>query len=431
MMPVSGAGGAAVAMLLLTALNLFNYIDRYILFGVQPLVQKEFEIGDEKFGALTTAFFFVYMFAAPMTGWLGDRFPRKPLILAGAFLWCALTLLTATVHSYQSLFLRHAVVGLGEATFGIFAPALLADFYPEIDRNRILSIFYIAIPVGAALGYLIGGVVGSRYGWRAPFFVSALPGVLIAIAFWIWVREPQRGASDRVGSASEAPNAPGVQRSSANASYLASVVKGLSRPAYLSATLGMAALVFSMGGISAFLPAFFVRFGGFSVAKAGLVVGGMTVVDGLLGTILGGWLAQRWLRHNHRALYLLSAWSALLAIPAALTVFFGPRSLMIPAAVVAEFFIFLNTGPLNTAIINSIGASIRSAAIAVNLFLIHALGDAPSPWIIGWISERSSLRIGLGLTLVTFAVSACLLFAGARFAPMLEPISEPEFLPKA
>jgi MFS family permease len=431
-MPPSAAGrGAIVAMLLLTALNLFNYIDRYILFGVQPLVQKEFQIGDERFGALTTAFFFVYMFAAPATGWLGDRFPRKPLILAGAFLWCALTLLTATVHSYQSLFFRHAIVGLGEATFGIFAPALLADFYPEIDRNRILSIFYIAIPVGAALGYLIGGVVGSRYGWRAPFFVSALPGVLIAIAFWIWVREPQRGGADRVSYSSElaeqavAPGSPG------GVTYLASVVRGLASPAYLSATLGMAALVFSMGGISAFLPAFFVRFGSFSVAQAGLVVGGMTVVDGLLGTILGGWLAQRWLRHNHRALYLISAWSALLAIPGALTVFFGPRSLMIPAAFMAEFFIFLNTGPLNTAIVNSVGAPIRSAAIAVNLFLIHALGDAPSPRIIGWISDRSSLRTGLGLTLITFAISAVLLFAGARFAPRLEPIDEPESLRKA
>jgi MFS transporter, Spinster family, sphingosine-1-phosphate transporter len=421
--PIAAAGRAGfIALLLLTGLNLFNYIDRYILFGVQPLVQKEFSIGDEKFGALTTAFFVVYMLAAPLTGWLGDRFRRKPLILTGAFLWCALTLLTATVHSYQALYFRHAIVGLGEATFGIFAPALLADFYPEIDRNRILSFFYIAIPVGAALGYLIGGVLGARYGWRAPFFVSALPGLLIAIALWIWVQEPGRGSADRIAYASDLPVKDGGGVPSASAGwgdYLTSVYRGLARPAYLSATLGMAALVFSMGGISAFLPTFFVRFGGYSVSKAGLVVGGMTVVDGLLGTILGGWLAQRWLRHNHRALYLLSAWSALLAIPGAVVVFFGPRSLMIPAAFAAEFFIFLNTGPLNAAILNSVGARVRSTAIAVNLFLIHALGDAPSPRIIGHISDHSSLRTGLGVTLVTFAIAAILLFAGARYAPRL------------
>lgn len=409
---------AALALALLTGLNLFNYIDRYILFGVQPLLQKEFGIGDEKFGALTTAFFFVYMFAAPLTGWLGDRFPRKPLLLAGAFLWCALTLLTATVHSYNALLFRHAVVGIGEATFGIFAPAMLADFYPEIDRNRILSVFYIAIPVGAALGYLIGGVVGGHYGWRAPFYASALPGVLIAIAFWAAVREPKRGSSDHISYSSDSPAQ--LSEAAPEPHYLASVLRALARPAYLSATLGMAALVFSMGGISAFLPTFFVRFGGFSVSSAGLLVGGITVVDGLLGTVLGGWIAQRWLRHNHRALYLLSAWSAVLAIPGAVLVFFGPRALMIPAAVAAEFFIFLNTGPLNAAIVNSVGARVRSTAIAVNLFLIHALGDASSPWIIGRISDHSSLRIGMGATLLTFAISALLLFAGARYAPRLD-----------
>jgi MFS family permease len=394
---------AAVALALLFGLNLFNYIDRYILFGVQPLIQKEFSVNDAKFGALTLAFFITYMLAAPATGWLGDRYARKPLIVFGALLWSVLTLLTAFVHSYHALFLRHALVGIGEATFGIFAPAMLADFYPEIDRNRILSIFYIAIPVGAALGYLIGGMVGYRYGWRAPFLLSAAPAAVIALIFWVVVKEPARGSADSL--------APTVDRAT---------LRGmLSNQAYWTANLGMAALVFSMGGISAFLPTFFVRIGGLTVGRAGLIVGAITAIDGLVGTIAGGWLAQRWLRRDHRALYLLSAWSALLTIPAALLVFFGPRSMMIPAAFVAEFFLFLSTGPLNAAIVNSIGASIRSTAIALNLFLIHALGDAPSPAIIGVISDHSNLRLGMAVSLVAFAISAALLFAGARFAPPL------------
>ncbi|HEY0760429.1 MAG TPA: MFS transporter [Acidisarcina sp.] len=402
--PVSGA---AMALALLFGLNLFNYIDRYILFGVQPLVQREFHVDDTKFGALTLAFFITYMLAAPATGWLGDHFPRKPFIVAGAMLWSVLTLLTALVHSYQALFLRHALVGIGEATFGVFAPAVLADFYPEIDRNRILSIFYIAIPVGAALGYLTGGVIGSRYGWRMPFMVSAVPAILIALAFWLLVKEPARGSADKV--------APTADRATLNGMLL-------HNPAYWTATLGMAALVFSMGGISAFLPTLFVRFGGLTVGRAGLIVGGITAIDGLLGTIIGGWIAQRWLRHHYRALYLLSAWSALLTIPGALLVFFGPRSVMIPAAFAAEFFLFLSTGPLNAAIVNSVGAGIRSTAIALNLFLIHALGDAPSPVIIGVISDHSNLRLGMGLTLVTFTIAAALLFAGARFAPRLPAV---------
>jgi MFS transporter, Spinster family, sphingosine-1-phosphate transporter len=277
---------AGIALFLLTALNLFNFIDRYVLPGVQPLIQRDFRINDAQAGTLTSAFFLTYMLIAPLTGWLGDRLPRKPLIIAGALIWSAATLLTATVHSYETLLIRHAVVGIGEATFSIFAPAMLADFYPEEDRNRVLSIFYVSIPVGGALGYLLGGELGGRFGWRMPFYVAALPGVLIALAFWLFVREPQRGSADTLQ--------PTVQRSS---------LRGLLRnPAYWTATLGMAMWTFSVGGISTWLPTFFNRLAGYSLAGADRAVGTITVVDGLFATIVGGWLAQIWLRRNHRAL---------------------------------------------------------------------------------------------------------------------------------
>src|SRR5271156_5923557 len=157
------ARAALIALVLLTGLNLLNYIDRYILPGAQPLIQAEFKVSDERMGALTTALFVTYMFTAPLTGWLGDRFRRKPLIIAGAVLWSLATLGTAWVHDYWTLYIRHALVGVGEATFGIFAPTVIADFYPERDRNRILSIFYVAIPLGAALGYVAGGQLGTLW----------------------------------------------------------------------------------------------------------------------------------------------------------------------------------------------------------------------------------------------------------------------------
>lgn len=407
---ISAARTAGTALFLLTALNLFNFIDRYILPGVQPLVQKEFHVNDAQIGLLTTAFFFTYMLVAPLTGWLGDRFPRKPLIIGGALLWSAATLYTYWVHSYDTLLIRHAIVGIGEATFSIFAPAMLADFYPERDRNRILSIFYVTIPVGGALGYLTGGVLGQHFGWRMPFFIAALPGVLIALGFWIFVREPRRGSADKL--------APTLDRAT---------LHGLFRnPGFWCATLGLAMWTFAVGGISTFLPTFFVRFAHMSVAKAGTVTGGLTVVDGLLGTIIGGWLGQIWLRRNSRALYLISAWGSVLAIPAAAVVFFGPQSSFLPAAFVAEFFLFLNTGPLNTAIVNSVAAPIRATAISVNLFVIHLLGDAFSPAIIGKLSDATNLRIGLSITLVTLALSGVILFTGARFAPLLSPTQSPE-----
>ncbi|HEY2001755.1 MAG TPA: MFS transporter [Acidobacteriaceae bacterium] len=394
---------AAWALGLLTALNLFNFIDRYVLPGVQPLVQHEFHATYERMGALTSAFFLTYMLAAPLTGWLGDRVPRKPLVLAGAVLWSVATLLTATVHTYGQLYFRHAVVGIGEATFSVFAPAMIADMYPERIRNKVLSVFYLSIPVGAALGYLIAGQLGSTYGWRMPFLVSAGPGVLIAILIFFFVREPERGSADRLKATPTRATIAGM----------------LTNPGYWTATLGMAMMVFTMGGISVWLPTFLWHIEGYSLAGANQLAGAVTVVDGILGTAAGGWIAQRWLRTNHRALYLVSAWSALLTLPAAGMVFFGPRSLLVPSILLAEFFLFLNTGPLNAAIVNSVSAAVRSTAIAFNLFLIHLLGDWHSPQFIGAVSDRHGLRLGLGLTLITLLLSAGILFFGARFAPPL------------
>jgi len=395
-------------LVLLIGLNLLNYIDRYILPGEVTLIQREFHSTDQQMGALTTAMFVMYMFAAPLTGWLGDHFRRKPLIIGGAVLWSVATLGTAWVHSYGTMFVRHALVGVGEATFGIFAPAVLADFYPERDRNRILSIFYLAIPVGAALGYLAGGEMGSAWGWRAPFFVCAIPGLAIAALYGWLGSEPVRGASDHVKTT--------VSRST---------FRGLfSNGAFLTATFGLATLTFAMGGISAWMPTFLHRSAGLSVGNAGLTVGGITVVDGIAGTLAGGWIAQRWLRTNDRALYLLSFWSVALTLPCGMVVFFGPKAWAIPALLVTEFFLFLNTGPLNAAIVNSVSAPVRATAISVNLFCIHAFGDTFSPTIIGAISDKSNLRVGLGVTLIFLVISGIFLLAGARFAPRLDDSPE-------
>jgi MFS family permease len=403
-----GTGPALSTVSLLLALNLLNYIDRYILSGEVSPIQHEFHATDQQMGALGTAFFFVYMFAAPATGWLGDRFRRKPLIVAGATLWSLATLAALWVHSYSTLFARQALVGIGEATFGIFAPTVLADFYPERERNRVLSIFYVAIPVGAALGYLAGGQMGARWGWRTPFFVCALPGFLAAALYGWLGREPERGASDR------------IQTNLKYGTFFANIWAIVRTPAFLTATFGLAMLTFAMGGISWWVPEFLRRVAGMSMGKASLTVGAATVIDGIVGTLVGGWIAQMWLRTNHRALYLVSAWSVVLTLPCGVLLFFGPHAWAVPALFAAEFFLFLNTGPLNTAIVNSVNAPVRATAISVNLFCIHAFGDTFSPTIIGAISDRTNLSIGLGATLIFLLFSCTILFAGARFAPLLE-----------
>jgi sugar phosphate permease len=222
---------------------------------------------------------------------------------------------------------------------------------------------------------------------------------------YLWIgREPQRGAQDH------------IRTDSSRSSFLGLFTNG----AFLTATLGLAMLTFAMGGISTWVPTFLHRSLGYPVPKASFIVSAITAFDGIVATALGGWLAQRWLRVNDRALYLFSALSVSLTLPLGALVFFGPHATAIPALFLAEFFLFLNTGPLNTAIVNSVSAPVRATAISVNLFCIHALGDTFSPQIIGAVSDRTgSLSLALGLTLVSLSISAIILQVGSRFAPRL------------
>lgn len=391
--------GATTALILLTALNFVNYIDRYILPGVQEMVKGEFHASDAEIGSLTTWFMLAYICAAPITGWLGDRFPRKPLVVFGAIFWSSMNLLSATVHTFGALNLRHAALGLGEASFGIFAPAILSDFFPAQERNRVLTIFNLAIPVGAALGYLIGGMVGSHWGWRAPFYVSAVPGILFALMILFLMREPERGASE-------------VEKTKIGKADLLALV---TNRAYLSSIFGYAFITFCMGGLSWWMPSFLHRVNGYSLGQAGFTIGAITAVTGIVGTATGGWIASRLMKRNSSALYLVSAFGCLSSIPFALMTFFGPSWATLPSLAGAEICLFLGTGPINAATVNAVTAANRASALAGQLLLIHLLGDMPSPLVIGLVSDHSNLRLGMGITTLALVIAGVILLAGGRF----------------
>lgn len=399
--------GAVMALCLLTAMNFVNYLDRYILPAVQEQMKREFHLSDNQIGSLTLWFFVAYVLASPVTGWLGDRFPRKPMIVIATLMIAATNLLTAYGHSYASLNLRHAALGVGEASFGIFAPALLADYFADDQRNAVLTVFNVAIPVGAAMGYLFGGVVAAEHGWRMAFAVSAAPGAVIALLILFLMREPTSGDGD--GTAVKARH--GMDRGS--------IGSLLTNKAYLCSIMGYAAVTFSLGGISWWMPSFLNRVEGRSLAASGTLMGGITVVCGLGGTLAGGALAQWWSRRTAKALYLVPALSAILAVLPGMVCFFGPSRMTISALSAAVFLVFLGTGPVNAATLNAVPARLRATAMAGQLFALHVFGDAFSPKIIGMVSDRSNLRLGLGLTLVTFVLAAAIFFVGARYAPPL------------
>jgi MFS transporter, Spinster family, sphingosine-1-phosphate transporter len=388
------------ALILLTALNLLNYIDRSVLFAVQPLVQAEFHLTNAQLGYLTSAFLLFYMVAAPFTGPLADRYSRKVIIAIGAFFWSGLTLLTAVTHSYQALLIRHTLVGIGEASFVTIAPTFVADLFPEEKRGRILGVFYLAIPVGTALGYVLGGNLGARFGWRFPFYVAAIPGFLLALMM-IFIPEPPRGQFDSVKETSER-----------------GTIKGLTRnPAFWTATLGMAMMTFALGGIQVWMPTFLSTMRGYSLKAANQLFGGIIVLDGTLASLAGGWLGDRFLRRTKGSYYMVSAISMALGVPVMIIALFARGRAMVPGILIAAFLLLLNTAPLNAALINSVGAHIRATAIAINIFIIHLLGDVPSPTLMGWIADRRSLQVAFICPVIAMAASSAILFYGMRFAP--------------
>jgi MFS transporter, Spinster family, sphingosine-1-phosphate transporter len=390
------------ALALLTALNLLNYIDRSVLNAVQPLVQSEFHVNDAQIGRLTTVFLIFYTISAPIMGPLADRYSRRLIIALGAFAWSGFTLLTAITHTYSGLLIRHTLVGIGEASFVTISPTLVADLFPESKRGRVLGVFYLAIPVGTALGYVLGGSLGTRFGWRTPFLLAGAPGFLLATLV-LFLPEPERGRFDTLKETAERSRVWGLARN----------------PAFVTATLGMAMMTYALGGLQVWMPTFLSRMRGYTLDQANLWFGVIILFDGLVASLAGGWLGDVLLRRTRSAYYLVSAVSMGLGIPVMIVALFNRGPAMVPGIAVAGFLLLLNTAPLNAAIINSVGAHIRATAIAVNLFVIHFLGDALSPWIIGKVSDRSSLEAGFISTVVATALSSAILFYGMKFAPPL------------
>jgi len=388
------------ALLVLTALNLLNYADRNVLFAVQPLIQKDFHLTKEQIGFLTSAFLGFYMIAAPFVGPLADRYSRKLIIVFGAIFWSGLTLLTAVTQNYTELLIRHTLVGVGEATFVTIAPTFVADLFHENVRGRILGVFYLAIPVGSAAGYLLGGYLAPTHGWRFPFYIAAVPGFVLAFVVLL-LKEPPRGQFDSLKETAERGTVLGL----------------IHNPAFLTATLGMAFMTYSLGGIQVWMPQFLYSERHFTLEKANLMFGIIIVIDGILAALIGGWLGDYLLPRMKSAYYLVSAASMLLGIPVMIVALFSKGPLMIPAIGVAAFFLLLNTAPLNAAVINSVGAHIRATALAVNIFIIHILGDVPSPTMMGWVADRRSLEAAFVLPVIAMGISSAILFYGMKFAP--------------
>ncbi len=390
------------ALGLLLTVNLLNYIDRQVLFAVFPLIKADLLLSDTELGLLGSAFMLSYLLFAPLFGWLGDHWSRTRLASGGLVVWSLATALAGFTTGYRTLLAARATVGVGEASFGTVSPGLIADFFPKAHRGRILAWFYVAIPVGSALGYLLGGVLGQRYGWHAAFLLVGVPGLLLAIPIAL-LRTPPRGGDDAPTQAPEGVIFSGYAALFRNRSFIYN-------------TLAMAAMTFAIGGLAQWIPSFLYRVHALDVAKGNTLFGATTVLAGILGTLAGGWLGDRWQKSNGKGYLLISGWGFLIGTPFAALAILAPGLIGCMSAIfIAEFFLFLNTGPLNTVIINVTRPTVRAMAFAVNIFFIHAMGDAVSPTILGWLSDQVGLRRALLTPPLAMVVAGIFCFICGRF----------------
>jgi len=383
--------GARPALALLLTINLFCYLDRYILASIIPAIKHDFLLGDPdangKAGLLTTAFLVSYMITAPLFGWLADRFSRWMIIGISVALWSVASGATGLAATFTALLVTRVFLGIGEAGYGPAAPTIISDFYPVERRGQVLAWFFMAIPVGSALGYAFGGWINGMLGWRWAFFLVLPPGMLLAVLCF-FMPEPVREHAHRPKPTW-------------------SDYKGLIRiPSRVTNIMAQTALTFAIGGLSVWAPTYIHEGRGQPLAQTDLIFGGILVVAGFISTLLGGWLGDALRPRFPGSYFIVSGIGMLLGFPCTIAMLYTPFPAAWGFVFLAIFFLFMNTGPSNTALANVTPPTMRATAFAMNILVIHLFGDALSPWLIGWIKDHGTWNAGF------FTVSTVMLVAG-------------------
>jgi len=373
--------GAHSALCLLLAINLFNYIDRQLLAALEPDIRATFFSSSDlnamaKTGAgLGSAFLVTYMFTAPIFGFLADWLSRWIIIGTAVILWSLASGGSGLAGTFAILFATRICVGIGEGGYGPTAPTILADLYPVERRGLIMAIFCTAIPVGSALGYVIGGVIGAHWGWRWAFYCVVPPGLLLGLLCF-WQQDPRVAAHYLVQK--------GRRR-------LSDYVALFRTRSYLINCIAQTLATFAMGGIGFWVSAY-LRFRGQGQALGMTIFGAIVVVAGLVSTLLGGIIADRLRRRFPGSYFLVSGWGMVVAAPIFVVSLYIPFPVAWIVMFVAIFFLFLNTGPSNTALANVSLPAVRATAFASNIFVIHALGDVQAFWLLGYIGGHTNIR---------------------------------------
>ena len=407
---VDARRAAAFALTVLTFINLLNYLDRQLLAAILEPVKRDLGFSDAQLGTIAVGFVIVYTLTSPIFGSLGDRWKRPPLIAFGVAVWSLATALGGFARGFISLFTTRSLVGVGEAAYGTIAPALLSDHFPVEKRGRAFAVFFAAIPLGSAAGYIFGGLLEQHFGWRAAFFIAGVPGLLFAV-LTLAVKEMPRGHYDPPKAENQKTRTP-----------IRAYLHLLRNTQYLLSCLGYAAYTFALGGLAYWTPAFMERVRGMTHAEATITFGGIVVGTGFLGTFIGGWLGDYLLRYTKNSYLWVCGIATLIAAPIAYIAFTHTnKTVYMTAIVISEIFVFASTGPINSAIVNLVSPTERASAVALSIFLMHMLGDVPSPPLIGYLSDLHGLAKAFLVVPVAIFISGVIwTYAAARRTPIEE-----------
>jgi MFS transporter, Spinster family, sphingosine-1-phosphate transporter len=371
---------AMTTFIALFAMNMLDYLDRNLLMSMQPQIKGELGITNFKWGMLTSIFLVSYSLFGPIMGWLGDRFRRTWLLSLGVGVWSLATVASGLARSYGQLAMARSVLGIGEATYGVIAPTILLDLFAREQRARLMSAFYLAMPIGSALGISLGSVIASKLSWHLAFFLVGAPGFAAALLV-LALPEPVRGASEGVDTERlKAYERAGARRED----YLGLMVNA----SYIYSVLGMAAYTFAIGGMLVWVPNYLFSTRGFDQVRAATILGVVTLGAAVLGMSAGGWIADRLAKSKPQALFLVPGVAMIGSIPFVLAALFTNFEPAIFAAIfLAEALMFVNTGPCNAIIANVVQPNLRAAAYSIAILAIHFLGDIWSPSLIGKASD--------------------------------------------
>ncbi len=452
---------------LLTGLNFLNYVDRYMLAAMLPRIQRQVSEGglglsNLEGGLLATVFLLGYFVTAPLFGMLGDRMSRKKLIAFGVVTWSVATVASGLAGSLMTLIAARALVGVGEASYATLAPTIIDDITPPDKKGKTLAIFYVAIPIGSACGFLLGGYLQEAWGWREAFYVAGGPGIALALTCLL-IDEPARTAAPkekvkgRTGILARIPLfRRGVLGYCAHTAAIGAFAYW--GPSYLSQRftiefapdwyVGVAARIEEVYRLWLADPHHSVTLwiqhvaltnqlgmGGNTILKAAnFWFGTVTVVAGAIGTVIGGRMADRAVKglpalpidapHDDKRNLLAAnaqlkvcAIGVAIAFPLAAVAFLAPSPVFFfLLAGIAEVGLFMSTAPINAILLRTSPVYLRASAMAVGIFAIHLFGDLWSPSVVGLLLDNLVPALAMMALPFGFAIAAAVWWPREREA---------------